>query len=86
LEENFGNPSLSWGEIHAIEFLMIFVGAIVAAAALANDIGNHLWTIVVKKSDLGNILNEGPQLKDALSQKGIRILVDFEGKCNGLQY
>lgn len=61
-------------------------GAIVAAAALAHDIGNPPFGHSGEKAIGDYFLNgNGLQFKDRLSEKEYQDLVDFEGNANGFK-
>nr|WP_299382513.1 dNTP triphosphohydrolase [Allomuricauda sp.] len=76
------HPYLS--EIHGYQFNDF--GAIVAAAALAHDIGNPPFGHSGEKS-IGNYFDHGngKTYKSQLSEKEYQDLVDFEGNANGFK-
>ncbi|MBC8767399.1 dNTP triphosphohydrolase [Arenibacter sp. BSSL-BM3] len=74
------HPYLS--EVHGYRFNDF--GAIVAAAALAHDIGNPPFGHSGEKA-IGEYFKtgKGQQFKDVLTQKEYQDIVDFEGNANG---
>ena len=70
------------GEVHGYRFNDF--GAIVAAAALAHDIGNPPFGHSGEKA-IGEYFKtgKGQQFKDVLTQKEYQDIIDFEGNANG---
>lgn len=71
-------------EIHGYQFNDF--GAIVAAAALAHDIGNPPFGHSGEKA-IGNYFKQGKgkQFRDVLSAEEYQDLIDFEGNANGFK-